>query len=182
MIAVCAALLQPIWARDLPCGEAALRDAEGYFWLIGRTDDVLIRVSGHRLGREEIEDAIVVHPGVAEAAVVGHADAERGDALSAFVILTSHELEGNELTIAIRESIAQRIGEHAKPKQVFVTREFPRTRSGKILRYLLRDILEGEEPRLPESIADPSLVSRLTVSVHAQILTGGGIRTKSSHK
>ncbi|HEX8958820.1 MAG TPA: acetate--CoA ligase, partial [Solirubrobacterales bacterium] len=125
-------------------GDAARRDADGYFWLLGRVDDV-INVSGHRLSTAEVESAIVSHPKVAEAAVIGQSDEQTGQAICAFVTLEG-EHEGSEEMIAeLRDHVAERIGKLARPKRIIWSGDLPKTRSGKIMRRLLRSIARGEE-------------------------------------
>ena len=125
-------------------GDAARKDEDGYFWIVGRVDDV-VNVSGHRLSTAEVESAIVSHPKVAEAAVIGQQDEDTGQAISAFVILEG-ELAGSEqLEQEVREHVARRIGKLARPRRIIWTADVPKTRSGKIMRRLLRDIAEGRE-------------------------------------
>ena len=125
-------------------GDGAKRDAEGYFWLLGRIDDVM-NVSGHRLSTFEIESALVDHPSVAEAAVVARPDEECGEAPVAYVTLKSGT-EGNEALIAeLREHVAKKIGKLARPHAIVLTDDLPKTRSGKIMRRLLRDIAHGRQ-------------------------------------
>jgi acetyl-CoA synthetase len=126
-------------------GDAARRDEDGYIWVIGRADDA-VNVSGHLLSTAEVESAIVSHPKVAEAAVIGMSDEDTGQAICAFVILEGENDEGDEeLEGEIRERVAQRIGKFARPKRIIWTADVPKTRSGKIMRRLLRDIAEGRE-------------------------------------
>ena len=141
-------------------GDAARRDEDGYFWVIGRVDDV-INVSGHRLSTAEVESAIVSHRKVAEAAVIGQADEDTGQSICAFVTL-SGELEGDEEMVgAIRELVATRIGKLARPKRVIWSEDLPKTRSGKIMRRLLRDIAEGRELGDVTTLRDPDVVREL---------------------
>ena len=126
-------------------GDAARRDEDGYFWVVGRVDDV-VNVSGHRLSTAEVESAIVSHPKVAEAAVIGQHDEDTGQSIAAFVILEGENDEGDEeLEKELREHVATRIGKLARPKRIIWTADVPKTRSGKIMRRLLRDIAEGRE-------------------------------------
>ncbi|MGI9020751.1 MAG: acetate--CoA ligase [Solirubrobacterales bacterium] len=142
-------------------GDAARKDADGYFWVIGRIDDV-INVSGHRLSTAEVESAIVSHPKVAEAAVIGQSDEETGQAICAFVTLQGDADEGSEeLEAEIREHVAQRIGKLARPKRIVWAYDLPKTRSGKIMRRLLRDIGEGRELGDVTTLRDPDVVSKL---------------------
>ena len=141
-------------------GDAARRDADGYFWIVGRVDDV-VNVSGHRLSTAEVESAIVSHPKVAEAAVIGQQDEDTGQAIAAFVILEG-ELEGSEqLEQEVREHVARRIGKLARPKRIIWTADVPKTRSGKIMRRLLRDIAEGRELGDVTTLRDPDVVKEL---------------------
>ena len=138
---------QQYWS-DIPgtyfTGDGARRDDDGYFWLMGRVDDV-INVSGHRLGTMEVESALVSHPAVAEAACVGRADDLKGQAISAFVTLESGQKASDELKEALRLHVAKEIGPMAKPDDIRFTDSLPKTRSGKIMRRLLRDIAAGKE-------------------------------------
>jgi acetyl-CoA synthetase len=142
-------------------GDAAKRDEDGFFWVIGRVDDV-VNVSGHRLSTAEVESAIVSHPKVAEAAVIGQQDEDTGQAISAFVILEGDTDEGDdELESQIRERVAQRIGKFAQPKRVIWTADVPKTRSGKIMRRLLRDIAEGRELGDVTTLREPGVMQEL---------------------
>jgi acetyl-CoA synthetase len=138
-------------------GDGAKRDEDGYFWLLGRVDDVM-NVSGHRLSTTEIESALVSHPAVAEAAVVGGPDPVTGEAINAFVILRL----GNEPTEALgrqlRDHVATKISPIAKPKSLMFTPDLPKTRSGKIMRRLLRDIAQGRALGDTTTLADQGVV------------------------
>jgi acetyl-CoA synthetase len=125
-------------------GDGARRDQDGYFWLMGRVDDV-INVSGHRLGTMEIESALVSHSSVAEAAVVGRPDELKGQAVAAFVTLESGRQPSNELKEELRRHVQKEIGAMAKPDDIRFTDALPKTRSGKIMRRLLRDIASGAQ-------------------------------------
>jgi acetyl-CoA synthetase len=141
-------------------GDAARRDKDGYFWVIGRIDDV-VNVSGHRLSTAEVESAIVAHAEVAEAAVIGQHDEDTGQAIVAFVTLQGH-IEGNEDTVAgIRETVSTRIGKFARPKRIIWTDDLPKTRSGKIMRRLLRDIAEGRALGDVTTLRDPAVMKQL---------------------
>jgi len=141
-------------------GDAARKDEHGYFWVIGRIDDV-INVSGHRLSTAEVESAIVAHPKVAEAAVIGQADEDQGQAICAYVTLEG-DIEGNEdMEAEVREIVAKKIGKLARPKRIIWTADLPKTRSGKIMRRLLRDIAEGRELGDVSTLADPNVVKDL---------------------
>jgi acetyl-CoA synthetase len=135
------------WSEIPHCyftGDGARRDADGYFWLMGRVDDV-INVSGHRLGTMEVESALVSHPSVAEAAVVGRPDEIKGTAISAFVTLESGQQPSAGLKEELRRHVAQEIGAMAKPDDIRFTDALPKTRSGKIMRRLLREIASGAQ-------------------------------------
>jgi acetyl-CoA synthetase len=141
-------------------GDAARRDEDGYFWIVGRIDDV-INVSGHRMSTAEVESAIVSHAKVAEAAVIGQTDEDTGQAICAFVTLEG-DLEGtDELEQEIREHCAKRIGKVARPRRVIWTADLPKTRSGKIMRRLLRDIAEGRELGDVSTLRDPGVMKDL---------------------
>jgi acetyl-CoA synthetase len=141
-------------------GDAAKRDEDGYFWVIGRVDDVL-NVSGHRMSTAEIESAIVSHPKVAEAAVIGQADEDTGQSVAAFVTLEG-DLEGSdELIVELREHVSVRIGKLARPKRIIWADDLPKTRSGKIMRRLLRDIAEGRELGDVTTLRDPDVMAQL---------------------
>jgi acetyl-CoA synthetase len=145
-------------------GDAARKDEDGYFWVIGRIDDVL-NVSGHRMSTAEIESAIVSHPKVAESAVIGQYDEDTGQAVCAFVTLEG-DLEGDDdLVKEIREQVAKRIGKLARPKRVIWADDLPKTRSGKIMRRLLRDIAEGREMGDVTTLRDPSVMDQLEKSI-----------------
>ena len=138
-------------------GDGAKLDSDGYLWLLGRVDDVM-NVSGHRISTTEVESALVSHPSVAEAAVVGANDAMTGQAIIAYVTLRSG-LEVDEKVL--REHVAKEIGSIAKPKMIFFTPDLPKTRSGKIMRRLLRDVAEGRNIGDTTTLADASVVSEL---------------------
>ena len=141
-------------------GDAARKDDDGYFWVFGRVDDV-INVSGHRMSTAEVESAIVSHPKVAEAAVIGQLDEDTGQAIAAFVILEG-ELEGtDELEGEVRERVADRIGKFSRPKRIIWTADVPKTRSGKIMRRLLRDIAEGRELGDVTTLREPGVMKEL---------------------
>jgi acetyl-CoA synthetase len=145
-------------------GDAARRDSDGYLWVIGRIDDV-VNVSGHRLSTAEVESAIVAHPDVAEAAVIGQHDEDTGQAIVAFVTLQG-DLSGDEETVAgIRGTVAERIGKFARPKRIIWADDLPKTRSGKIMRRLLRDIAEGRALGDVTTLRDPAVMSQLEEQV-----------------
>jgi acetyl-CoA synthetase len=138
-------------------GDGAKLDSDGYLWLLGRVDDVM-NVSGHRISTTEVESALVSHPSVAEAAVVGANDAMTGQAIIAYVTLRGG-LEVDEKVL--REHVAKEIGPIAKPKMIFFAPDLPKTRSGKIMRRLLRDVAEGRNIGDTTTLADASVVSEL---------------------
>jgi acetyl-CoA synthetase len=138
-------------------GDGAKRDEDGYFWLLGRVDDVM-NVSGHRLSTTEIESALVSHPAVAEAAVVGGPDPVTGEAINAFVILRKDVPPTPALGKELRAHVAQKISPIARPKSLMFTPDLPKTRSGKIMRRLLRDIAQGKALGDTTTLADSSVV------------------------
>ena len=145
-------------------GDGAKRDDDGDLWLLGRVDDVM-NVSGHRLSTAEVEHAIVGHDAVAEAAVVGASDETTGQAIVAFVTLTSSsELHGGddrEIIASIRAHVAEAISPIAKPRQVILTPDLPKTRSGKIMRRLLRDVAEHRDLGDVTTLTDPTVVKMI---------------------
>ena len=141
-------------------GDAARRDEDGYFWIVGRIDDV-INVSGHRLSTMEVESALVSHPKVAEAAVIAQPDELTGQAIVAFVTPQGDEQGGSELEAELRDHVAEKIGKLARPKQMFFAGDLPKTRSGKIMRRLLRDIAAGNELGDVTTLRDPGVVEQL---------------------
>lgn len=141
-------------------GDGAKRDADGYFWLLGRVDDV-INVAGHRLGTMEVESALVDHPGVAEAAVVGRAHDLKGQAIAAFVTLKEGTHMTSSLIDELKEHVVKKIGAIARPDDILLTADLPKTRSGKIMRRLLRDIAEGKALGDTTTLADPAVVAKL---------------------
>jgi acetyl-CoA synthetase len=141
-------------------GDGAKRDTDGYLWLLGRVDDVM-NISGHRISTIEVESALVDHKSVAEAAVVGKTDPITGQAIFAFVILRAGK-EGDEgLGRELREHVAKVIGPIAKPKFLLFTPDLPKTRSGKIMRRLLRDIAEGRSLGDTTTLADATVVETI---------------------
>jgi len=141
-------------------GDGAKWDTDGYFWIMGRVDDV-INVSGHRLGTMEIESALVDHPAVAEAAVIGKTHDLKGQAVAAFVTLKEGIDATEELKTVIKAHVSKKIGALARPDDLYFTAELPKTRSGKIMRRLLRDIAEGRALGDTTTLADPNVVSGL---------------------
>ncbi|WP_329231996.1 MULTISPECIES: acetate--CoA ligase [Streptomyces] len=149
-------------------GDGARYDEDGDIWLLGRVDDVM-NVSGHRISTAEVESALVSHPAVAEAAVVGASDAMTGQAIVAFVILRGGTAPSpGDVTGVLREHVAQEIGPIAKPRQIMVVPELPKTRSGKIVRRLLRDVAENREVGDVTTLADASVLDLINTG-----LTGG---------
>jgi acetyl-CoA synthetase len=141
-------------------GDAAREDKDDYFWIIGRIDDV-INVSGHRMSTAEIESAIVSHSLVAEAACIGQSDEDTGQSVAAFVTLEGDREGSDDLVNDIREHVAKRIGKLARPKRIIWADDLPKTRSGKIMRRLLRDIAEGKELGDVTTLRDPDVMQQL---------------------
>lgn len=125
-------------------GDSARCDSDGYYWIIGRTDDV-IKVAGHRLGTAEIESALVSHPDVAEAAVIGIPHEVKGNAIYAFVILKAKKVGSPELAVALIEHVSTHLGAIAKPEKIDFPESLPKTRSGKIMRRVLKAKLMGQD-------------------------------------
>jgi acetyl-CoA synthetase len=141
-------------------GDGAKRDSDGYYWLLGRVDDV-INVAGHRIGTMEVESALVDHPSVAEAAVVGRTHEIKGQAVAAFVTLKDGTPGTPQLIDDLKEHVVKKIGAIARPDDVLFTADLPKTRSGKIMRRLLRDIAEGKALGDTTTLADPGVVAKL---------------------
>ncbi len=141
-------------------GDGAKRDKEGYLWLLGRIDDVM-NVSGHRVSTMEVESALVDHPFVAEAAVIGRTHEIKGQAIAAFVTIKAGRPQTEELKKEIKEHVAKKIGALARPDDVIYAAELPKTRSGKIMRRLLRDVAEGRALGDTTTLADATVVSEL---------------------
>ncbi len=141
-------------------GDGARRDEDGYYWLLGRVDDVL-NVAGHRIGTMEVESALVDHEKVAEAAVVGKPHEIKGQAVAAFVTLKEGFTPGEALADELKEHVVRKIGAIARPDQILFAADLPKTRSGKIMRRLLRDIAEGKALGDTTTLADPNVVARL---------------------
>jgi acetyl-CoA synthetase len=152
-------------------GDAARQDADGYFWIIGRVDDVL-NVSGHRMSTAEIESAIVSHQLVAEAAVIGQADEDTGQSVCAFVTLEGDHEGTDEIVADLREHVATKIGKLARPKRIVWADDLPKTRSGKIMRRLLRDIAEGRELGDVTTLRDPDVMGQLEGRIKARQAEG----------
>jgi acetyl-CoA synthetase len=154
---------QTYWSRypgRYFAGDGCKRDTEGYYWLLGRVDDVM-NVSGHRISTTEVESALVSHPAVAEAAVVGSSDPITGQAIFSYVILRAGNEPSDALANELREHVATVIGKLARPKQVMFTPDLPKTRSGKIMRRLLRDIAEQRALGDVTTLADEGIVTTI---------------------
>jgi acetyl-CoA synthetase len=149
-------------------GDGAKRDEDGYFWILGRVDDVL-NVAGHRIGTMEVESALVEHPAVAEAAVVGKSHQLKGQALAAFVTLREGKRPSLELRDELRQFVADKIGALARPDEIMFSADLPKTRSGKIMRRLLRDIAENRALGDTTTLADQGVVANLTDEWQAEI-------------
>ena len=145
-------------------GDGAKWDEDGAIWLLGRVDDVM-NVSGHRISTTEVESALVSHPAVAEAAVVGAADATTGQGIVAFVILRGDAQDGEDLVKDLRNHVAHEIGPIAKPRQIMVVPELPKTRSGKIMRRLLRDVAENRSMGDATTLADPTVMNLISAGL-----------------
>ncbi|MEE8477425.1 MAG: acetate--CoA ligase [Gemmatimonadales bacterium] len=141
-------------------GDGAKLDDDGYWWILGRVDDVL-NVSGHRIGTMEVESALVDHPAVAEAAVVGKTHDIKGQAVAAFVTLKSGREGTDDLMKELKQHVTEKIGAIARPEDIIFTADLPKTRSGKIMRRLLRDIAEGRTLGDTTTLADPNVVNML---------------------
>jgi acetyl-CoA synthetase len=152
--------------RTYLVGDAARRDRDGYLWVIGRIDDV-VNVSGHRLSTAEVESAIVSHESVAEAAVIGQSDEQTGQAICAFVTLQGGRDGSEEIEAGIRDTVAERIGKFARPKRIIWADDLPKTRSGKIMRRLLRDIAEGRALGDVTTLRDPDVMAQLQGQIKA---------------
>jgi acetyl-CoA synthetase len=173
------AMLRTIWGDDQRyqdtywsrfegvyfAGDGAKLDEDGDIWLLGRVDDVM-NVSGHRLSTTEIESALVSHPKVAEAAVVGARDEDTGQAVCAFVILresaTGGDADNSDIVAELRQHVAKEIGKIARPRQIMVVPELPKTRSGKIMRRLLRDVAEDREVGDVTTLADSTVMDLIS--------------------
>jgi len=141
-------------------GDGVKIDEDGYLWLLGRVDDVM-NVSGHRISTAEVESALVDHPAVAEAAVVGATDETTGQSIIGYVILRASSVESNDLRDEIRAHVSTKLGPIARPKAVFLVPDLPKTRSGKIMRRLLRDVAEGRNLGDTTTLADQSVVAAI---------------------
>ncbi|NLC55923.1 MAG: acetate--CoA ligase [Armatimonadetes bacterium] len=148
------------WPGRYFAGDGAKRDESGYYLIVGRVDDVL-NVAGHRIGTMEVESALVDHPSVAEAAVVGTRHEIKGQAITAFVTIKESAHAGVDLAQELKEHVVKKIGAIARPENILFTADLPKTRSGKIMRRLLRDIAEGKVLGDVTTLADPSVIEKL---------------------
>jgi acetyl-CoA synthetase len=160
--------IQTYWSRYAEkgwyfAGDGARVDRDGSIWLLGRIDDVM-NVSGHRISTTEVESALVGHSGVAEAAVVGANDETTGQGICAFVILAAHATDNDNMVDELRNQVAKEIGKIARPREIHVVPELPKTRSGKIMRRLLRDVAEGRELGDTSTLVDPSVFEAIRAS------------------
>ncbi|MDP3908914.1 MAG: acetate--CoA ligase [Gemmatimonadales bacterium] len=155
------------WPQTYFPGDGAKREDDGYFWILGRVDDVL-NVAGHRIGTMEVESALVDHPAVAEAAVVGKSHELKGQALAAFVTLKEGLQATEPLREELKQHVAKKIGALARPDDILFSADLPKTRSGKIMRRLLKDIAEGRALGDTTTLADPAVVARLKDQYEAQ--------------
>ena len=155
------------WDGIYFAGDGAKRDEDGYLWLLGRVDDVL-SVAGHRIGTMEVESALVDHPAVVEAAVVGKSHDVKGEAIAAFVTLKEGKAGDEDLVVELKQHVVEKIGAIARPETVIFTADLPKTRSGKIMRRLLKDIAEGKALGDTTTLADPAVVERLKAQYEGQ--------------
>ena len=155
------------WPDTYFPGDGAKRGDDGYYWILGRVDDVL-NVAGHRIGTMEVESALVDHPAVAEAAVVGKTHELKGQALAAFVTLKEGRQPSDALREELKQHVAKKIGALAKPDDILFSADLPKTRSGKIMRRLLKDIAEGRTLGDTTTLADPAVVARLKDQYESQ--------------
>lgn len=155
------------WPDTYFPGDGAKLDEDGYYWILGRVDDVL-NVAGHRIGTMEVESALVDHPAVAEAAVVGRTHDVKGQAIAAFVTLKEGNEPRPELKDELKQHVAEKIGPIARPDDVLFAADLPKTRSGKIMRRLLRDVAEGRALGDTTTLADPAVVARLKEEYEGQ--------------
>ncbi|MDQ3932227.1 MAG: acetate--CoA ligase, partial [Actinomycetota bacterium] len=149
-------------------GDGAKRDEGDYFWVLGRVDEVM-NVAGHRIATAEVESALVSHEAVAEAAVIGRSDEEKGQAIAAFVTLVGDREGSDELVQELREHVADHIGPIARPAEIVFSDELPKTRSGKIMRRLLKDIAEDEELGDTSTLANPEIVDELKQKYESKV-------------
>ena len=149
------------WPNEYFAGDGAKLDSDNAIWILGRVDDVM-NISGHRISTTEVESALVSHPKVAEAAVVGAEDARTGQGIVAFVILRAGAEDGPDLAQELRNHVAHEIGPIAKPRQILIVAELPKTRSGKIMRRLLRDVAEHRDLGDATTLADPTVMNLIS--------------------
>jgi acetyl-CoA synthetase len=147
-------------------GDGAKRDSDGYFWLLGRVDDIML-ISGHNISTTEVESALVSHPAVAEAAVVGRKDELTGQAIAAFVTLRGTATGDETLLQELRNHVANTLGPIAKPKSIVFTPDLPKTRSGKIMRRLLKDISENRKLGDVTTLANEDIVNDIASMAHS---------------
>ncbi len=162
---------ESFWARfgDVYfAGDGAKRDEQGYYWVLGRVDEVM-NIAGHRIATAEVESALVSHEAVAEAAVIGRSDEEKGQAIAAFVTLRGDRDGSDDLAQELREHVADQIGPIARPAEIVFSDELPKTRSGKIMRRLLQDIAEDEEPGDTSTLANPEIVDEIKQKYEATV-------------
>ena len=155
------------WDGIYFAGDGAKRDEDGYLWLLGRVDDVL-SVAGHRIGTTEVESALVDHPAVVEAAVVGKSHDVKGQVVAAFVTLKGRKAGDDDLVVELKQHVVEKIGAIARPETVIFTADLPKTRSGKIMRRLLKDVAEGKALGDTTTLADPDVVGRLKSQYEAE--------------
>ncbi len=155
------------WDGIYFAGDGAKRDDDGYLWILGRVDDVL-NVAGHRIGTMEVESALVDHPAVVEAAVVGKSHDVKGEAIAAFVTLKGGKPGDDDLVVELKKHVVAKIGAIARPETVIFTADLPKTRSGKIMRRLLKDVAEGKALGDTTTLADPAVVERLKAQYESE--------------
>ncbi|MFN2594731.1 MAG: acetyl-coenzyme A synthetase, partial [Actinomycetota bacterium] len=148
-------------------GDGCKLDDDGYFWLLGRVDDVM-NVAGHRISTYEVESALVDHQGVAEAAVVGRQDPKEGEAIVAFVTIKASTTGDEDLMRELRDHVAKTIGKLARPQSIVFTDDLPKTRSGKIMRRLLRDVAEGRELGDVTTLQNAPILDEIRAKAEAQ--------------
>jgi acetyl-CoA synthetase len=153
-------------------GDYAVQDTDGYFWLLGRADEVL-KVAGHRLGTIEVEDALVAHPAVAEAAVAARPDPVKGEGIIAFVTLKRSISPSNDLAEELRQHVRKNIGPIASPDAIYFTRALPKTRSGKIMRRVIRAVASGSEIGDLSTLEDDASVEEVKAAVHTLLEAEG---------
>jgi len=147
-------------------GDYAMRDADGYFWLLGRADEV-IKVAGHRLGTKEVEDALVSHPFVAEAAVAGRPDPVKGESIVAFVTLRNVANPSNDLSEELKQHVRMMIGPIATPEVIYFAKLLPKTRSGKIMRRVIKAVAAGGPIGDLSTLEDGASVDEIRLAIEA---------------